>query len=127
MTLFDECVEALGSDIKIIDTSEQRALIDLLCDSFPFASWGLIKWEDFKKFKTVVSINDLDFLKSKRFYIIWDTVNPTIECSLGSILENLEDVVCVDLHMWLFSTDMDMVIEFYRGTEIKLGYIEDVK
>lgn len=46
LDLFDECLEALGKNKEILSEELTAKYYELLSNSFPFTSWGRIKWEE---------------------------------------------------------------------------------
>ncbi len=44
MTLFDECIEALGDNSIILSEQETQLIFDKLEEVYPFTQWGRIDW-----------------------------------------------------------------------------------
>jgi len=40
MTLFEECVQALGDDVEVLTASETKLMFERLVEYFPVTAWG---------------------------------------------------------------------------------------
>lgn len=128
MTLLEECIEALGNDICILNGDEKLDMEDKFYDTVPLTTWGRINWDKFKNIKEVKELADLNLIEgNKKYYIIWgDIEKPIIKSELVNILNNLDDVLAVSFDTWLLAEDESMVIEFYHESDVTIGMLADL-
>ncbi len=60
MTLYEECLEALGDNKEVLTISETRKYHEHLGESFPFTSWGRIKWDEVTYHRSIDYAEDID-------------------------------------------------------------------
>ncbi|MDN4593692.1 hypothetical protein NWF35_07225 [Polycladomyces subterraneus] len=79
MTLFEECIHALGRNCKVLSKKETNRLFTELGEKYPFTDWGRIDWEKVKnRFYMESSDEIIKYLKreipqlNSIVYIIWD-------------------------------------------------------
>lgn len=124
-TLLEECIEALGEDILVIEDSKVvNELFQTMSNSYVFTSWGRIEWESIKEHETFFYLSELvqycneNQLLDKEFYILWDQITlPSIKTNLENIFNNLDDVTATSANIWLFNLETNSVVEFYHGDE----------
>ena len=128
MTLLEECIEALGNNIYILNGDEELTIEDKFYDIIPLTTWGRIDWDKFKNIASIKNSADLNQVdENKVFYIIWGDVDmPIIKSELVNILNNLDDVLAVSFDTWLLAEDESIVIEFYHESEITIGMLTDL-
>ena len=136
MTLYKECLEALGSDIIILETKEaEKDILSKFESALPITSWARIDWDNMSKYSRVSSVEEIiPLLKTyfqedeiKDVYIIWDqALLPIIHADLFEVLKVIDDVTAVSFDTWLYSTKGQFVIEFYHENEITVGLIDQV-
>lgn len=130
MTLTEECIEALGKNITILDEEEKGIIMDMFLQLVPLTKWGRINWGDMSikhNFKTPESI--LEKCEDAEYYIIWsDPTKPIIKSNLNNIIEkdNIYEVLAVAPNTWLLSYDFSSVIEFFHEGEITVGDLEGI-
>lgn len=77
MDLFDECLEALGKNKEILSEELTAKYYELLSNSFPFTSWGRIKWEEVCCHQSIVYEDEIyDWIakhhfKDRNIIILW--------------------------------------------------------
>ena len=115
-TLFEECIEALEGQAKVLPIEETEGLFDNLEKKFPMLISGHIDWRKVKNKIQVEAIEDiLQFLKDKdhTIFVFWDHADiPGLKSDLTSILKVIDDVTAVGFYTWLFSPNSGYVIEF---------------
>ncbi|NRE92107.1 hypothetical protein HRF54_13445, partial [Bacillus subtilis] len=60
MTLYEECLEALGDNKEVLTISETRKYHEQLGESFSFTSWGRIKWDEVTTHRSIDYAEDID-------------------------------------------------------------------
>lgn len=122
-TLFEECMEQLGEQARVMSEKETIRLFDELQDSITFTTYGRIDWEAIElkeRFSEEIEILPLE----TRVFIMWDNaLFPAIESSLSCIMNCLESVKKVSFDTWIFSPNK-FVIEFYHEGESNIGYLK---
>jgi hypothetical protein len=131
VTLFEECLEALGSSTEIIkDDADKNKIFGSMVSKFPLAFYGRIDWMDVSKKHLVSSLQELLSILEKKgkieqgqIYIIWsDPTLPILKSTLENILKNFDDVEAVRPNTWIYSPSAGWVIEFYHDGDITLGF-----
>jgi len=134
MSLFNECIEALGENIYTLSNNEREKVLRDFENSFPFAEWGRIEWE---KVPYHVKVNTVDeiisFLNknlkeySKVIYVIWDEGTlPIIRSELNRVFEVIDDVTAVSFDTWIFSPYSGYVIEIFHNGEVRIGLKKNI-
>lgn len=129
MTLYEECIEALGAYVCRLSNSEAAHILADFERSFPFTKWGRIKWG---KVIDKAEINTIDeiyaFLNEKlnRYnsivYVIWDEKTlPIIQSDLNQIVSVINDVTAVSFDTWIYSPSAVFVIELFHDGEVNIG------
>ncbi|MFD3447165.1 hypothetical protein ACFDTO_21450 [Microbacteriaceae bacterium 4G12] len=78
MTLFEECLEAFGEEVVILQKKEQDKISKEFQSVFPFTNWARIDWDKVTEFIDVEIEEILPRLKelyesfNNEIYIIWD-------------------------------------------------------
>ncbi len=126
MTLLEECIEALGNSVKILEFKKEGEISKLLQDIFPFISSGRIDWTQITNKQSLVSFNDIlnnnIINKNDEVFIIWDDLNkPIIFSKIENIIQKIDDVTAVSFDTWILSITKKYVIEFYHNGEIQIG------
>ncbi|WP_094605332.1 hypothetical protein SPSIL_002670 [Sporomusa silvacetica DSM 10669] len=129
MTLFEECMVALGNQGEVVNASEGKIIFKELTKLFPMTSWGRIDLE--KTTCKMEKVNQADVLTqlSKcnknidiQVYIFWDEITlPAVKANLKKILEVIDDVTAVSFDTWIFCPGENYVIEFFHGRELTMG------
>jgi hypothetical protein len=122
-TLFEECLEQLGEQAKVMTEEETIRLFDELQDVVHFTSYGRMDWDAVKR-KEVFTAQSIDSLAETRVSILWDNAMfPAVESSLHKVLMVLESVKKVSFDTWIFLPNR-YVIEFYHEGESNIAYLE---
>lgn len=102
MDLFDECLEALGKNKEILSEELTAKYNELLSNSFPFTSWGRIKWEEVCCHQSIVYEEEIDdwlakhHFKDRNIIILWGYgEQPALKTSLEHALNVIDDVTAV--------------------------------
>lgn len=118
MTLFEECLAALGS-YKIAKIYESKmALVNLR-----LTDYGRL---DFKCYKTSrrMPLSELRSLGDFACYIIYGNAElPVIKCRFKQVLEHLDDVLAPAFDTWVLDVKYSRIIEFYHDGQITLAEI----
>lgn len=129
MTLFEECVIALGHNLSILSYDESRKILKHISDVFPIASWGQIDWSKAKNVKKISSISEIKNILQinngtpKEVYILWDNASlPVISTDINNILKVIDDVTAVSFDTWIYNPTDESIIEFYHEGEIHIGW-----
>src|SRR5580692_9788721 len=102
MTLFEECLEALGKDAKICNKSVDEEVRDNFDKNFQLL-WSRINWDLVKEKYVVFSIKEIFSILRKKnkdsfqlMYVIGNNARlPIFESKLDKVLEFFDDVVAV--------------------------------
>lgn len=129
MSLFDECIEALGDDVLFFSDHNREQVLSDFESSFPFTEWGRIEWRKVSNHAEVNTVDEIiSFLHktkkeySNNVYIIWDEGTlPILYSTLDKVFEVIDDVTAVSFDTWLFSPSSEYVIEIFHDGEIKVG------
>ncbi|WP_013334514.1 hypothetical protein [Gloeothece verrucosa] len=130
MSLFDECIQALGENFKIFSEVETEEIFAKFENTFPISAWGRIKWEKIQQKIEVKSVSEIipdlnqyfSAEKLDKIYILWDNGSlPAIEAPLIQVLNVIDDVTAVSFDTWLFSPILEYVVEFYHEGDITIG------
>jgi hypothetical protein len=126
MTLFEECLAALGKGVIVLSEEESCKLFENMDKDFPITSWGRINWEKVKHAEHVQSINEITKNigpADAEVYLLWDEASlPAIKTNIKKIFEVLDDVTAVSFDTWIYNPRQGYVIEFYHENEIMLGW-----
>lgn len=129
MTLFEECIEALGKDAILLPISERGNLIKLLIERYPLTFYGRIDWDKVDRKFNIGTVNDIKIEMEKlgcnldsEVYIIWDEATlPIVKTTLQQAIDSIDDVTAVSFDTWIFCQSIGYVIEFYHEGDITLG------
>lgn len=110
MTLFEECLEALGS-CEIVSERESGAALEAL----PLTDYGHLDKKACGSFREV-SLSEMSEMPDFSYYVIWDNAEiPVIKCRLKDALNCLDDVLAVSFITWLLAEDFSYAAEFHEG------------
>ena len=113
MTLFEECLKSLKSNVIILSKEETKKIFDKMTSTCPITLWGRIDWEHVRHLKKIKSINDIDqFINTekKEVYILWD------EGSLPAIKTNIDIITSIDIIFFIFYTSMFLLYKLYSSS-----------
>ncbi|MGD7007015.1 hypothetical protein [Metabacillus sp. 84] len=130
MSLFDECIEALGEDVHVFSDNNRDQILSDFENSFPFAEWGRIEWEKVSSHAEVNAVDEIiSFLDqnvdeySNVVYVIWDEGTlPIIQSTLDKVFKVIDDVTAVSFDTWIFSPSSGYVIEIFHDGEVRVGF-----
>lgn len=131
MDLFEECMEVLGKNAKILDKEIAENILSNFDKNFPLTAWGRIDWDKIKNKKKVNTFEEiLSVIKNKKgkisnlIYVIGsDATVPVFQSNLDIILKNFDDVEAVSPNTWLYCPKDGWVIEFYHDGDTTIGFI----
>lgn len=104
--LLKECLEALGNGCILEAESEA---VKILNDFF----------RNNKIPGKEIGREDLEFMREKNYYIIWDEASlPVVICCGERIVENLDDILCVSFDTFFMEVDKNVVIEYSHDNRI---------
>ena len=115
MTLFEECLAALGS-YKIAKLYEAKMALAQL----KLTEYGRL---DLKRYKSPhrVTLPELRKLSDFSCYVIYNNAElPVIKCRFKRVLECLDNVLAPSFDTWILSENYTKIIEFHRSGEINL-------
>lgn len=129
MSLYEECIEALGAHVYRLSNREAACVIKGFESSFRFTNWGRIKWENVTNKDEIYTVDDIYSFLNEKFdeysgivYVIWDEATlPVIQSDLNKIVAVIDDVTAVSFDTWIFSPSAGYVIELFHDGEVKIG------
>ncbi len=128
MTLFEECIEALGSNIVMLSDKQTHGYFEQLSGKFPITSWARIDWDKICNKKIINEIDDLNNwfnenkISSLDVNILWNNAGiPGVKTNLQNALQVLDDVLAVAPDTFMYNIEEGYVIEFYHDGEITVG------
>lgn len=123
MTLFDECIEALGNNAVLLSEEESRNVFQQFQAKYPLNSFLKIKWEDYDNKRIFKHSNEIitEVKEDISVYIIWDNARlPVLESDLGSVLQVIDDVTAVSFDTWIYNPEKNFLIEFHHDGKITM-------
>lgn len=127
MTLFEECVVALGDSTVILSAEETKKVFNSMISDFPITSWGRIDWEKVDNAIQVSSISEvLQYigLSENEVYILWDEASlPSVRTEISKVLSVIDDITAVSFDTWIYCRSDRYIVEFYHEGEINIGWI----
>lgn len=115
MTLFEECLAALGS-YKIAKIYEAKMAVANL----RLTDYGRL---DFRRYKIAreMSISELGGLGDFSCYIIYNNAElPVIKCRFKQVLGCLDDVLAPAFDTWILDEVYSRIVEFYHDGQITM-------
>ncbi|MCC2474470.1 hypothetical protein LKL98_26115, partial [Bacillus pacificus] len=49
-TLLEECIEALGEDIEILENTQGKMVVKSFENAFPITQWGRVDWSNIENY-----------------------------------------------------------------------------
>ena len=131
MDLFEECMEALGKNAKILNEKVAENILSDFDENFPLTLWGRIDWDKIKNKKEINTFEEIFLVienekrkTSNLIYVIGsDATIPILESNLDTILESFYDVAAVSPNTWLYCPEDSWVIEFYHEGNTTIGFV----
>ena len=125
LTLFEECIQDLKSQVEILSKQESNSIMKLLLKDFPFV-WANIEWEKIHKKKVILSEEPyliiptlsswLSSIAVKQpVHIVWDDASvPVIKIdSLVLAVEHIDAITSVATRTWFFNHTLGYVLEWH--------------
>ncbi|WP_024771413.1 CDI toxin immunity protein [Aquimarina macrocephali] len=127
MSLLQECIDALDSDIEVFIDKESEELFEEFEKLVKFNQYGRIDWEQYSDKVSIVSDEQLNNLfESEYCYIFWNEMSlPVIKTKLELFLKNLDDVLAVSFDTWILSGSKNIVVEYFHDDKITLTPLPD--
>lgn len=131
--LFNECIEAFGTKVRILSDLESKKIWDLFEQELPIVDWGRVDWDKIDKKinvdcdpdKIIPALGNLlkkDFDKS--IYVLWNDASvPVIKTNLDAVITLFDDVISVGPDTWLFNPSTGYIVEWYHEGELFVGLI----
>lgn len=115
MTLFDECLAALGS-YKVVKLFEEKMALAQI----RLTEYGRLDLKRYTSYSRV-TLSELQRLPDFSCYVIYgDAKLPVIKCRFKRVMECLDDVTAPSFDTWLLAEDYTRIIEFHHSGEINL-------
>lgn len=135
MTLFEECVHAIGNEnLRILTSGETEKYFDYLCSLFPISPWGRIDWEKVSEKKEIRYLSEIvDWLRQRGInhhdvIVLWNySYYPGIKAKLERVLNAIDDVVAVGSDTFILCKNGEYVIEFFHDGVVTIGAPENKK
>lgn len=129
MTLFEECVNAIGNEnLEILSNELTEKYFDFLCKLFPILPWARIDWERVTQKKKIRDLSEIiDWLQTmgihnKHVIVLWNYCgHPGIRTELERVLNAIDDVIAVGSDTFVFCREEGYVIEFFHDGEVTVG------
>jgi hypothetical protein len=131
MTLFEECIQALGDGTEIVSIQKTEELFNDLVSYFPVTAWGRINWDNISKCYEIskpqeaISIIKNEFRGdfNSEVFLLWNyTDAPSVCTELNQVLNNIDDVTAVGSDTWIFCPSSGYVIECFHEGQVMLGF-----
>lgn len=115
MTLFEECLAALGS-YKIVKIFEEKMALAQI----KLTGYGRLDLRRYRSYRQI-TLSELQKLPDFSCYVIYDDAKlPVIKCRFKRVMECLDDVLAPSFDTWLLAEDYTKIIEFHHSGEINL-------
>ena len=131
MTLFEECIEALGKNASIVEKDIAKKILTEFDKNFSLKLWGRIDWDKVKDKRIAVSVEEIiPILREKKrnhlalVYVIGsDPKIPIIKSKLDKLLEFFYDVEAVSPNSWFYCQSEGWVVEVYHDGTMTIGFV----
>lgn len=124
MTLWEECLTALGGDVTVLSPENGDEIIEEAQERYPFTSWGGVDWEAVPHAVSLESPEELLHYVSgeKEIYIFWDDASvPVVQTRLSCALNAFDDVAAI-ADTWLCDVDGQFIAEYTHDDKLHLGF-----
>ncbi len=102
--LLQDCLKNLLNTELISDKNEIQRIINSISDNFS------IKYHHIENSYEIIR-KEIDFIKNKDYYIVWDDADlPIIKCLGRSILTCLDDVTAVSFDTYIVAEDFSEIL-----------------
>lgn len=131
MTLFEECLKALGPNKEILSYDETAMVFKSFIGNFHISKWGVVDWEAVDNRFTVGKVDDISYVietyrpsATWQVCILWnDSSLPCVKVDLNESLRVVDDITAVSFDTWLYNDKDLYVIEFHHEGRITIGFI----
>jgi hypothetical protein len=127
---FLECVEALGTDSRILSDEESELAYDELQDKFNFSWWGRIAWDSVEDKAVVSDASEIiPTIEAKvktcwPVFILWGYGDePVIQTIIDNIVRGIDDVTAVGSDQWIYCREGGYVVEIFHDGVITIGFV----
>ena len=132
-TLLEECIEALGEDIEILENTQGKMVVKVL-KMHSYYTMGRVDWSNIENYGDLYNEDEIKLYLQNCFgtysqtvYIIWDNARvPVIKTNLHQVLNVIYDVTAVSFDTWIYSPDMGFVIEYHHDGDIRIGDVKNI-
>jgi hypothetical protein len=133
MTLFDECIEALKKEGKVVVLSEieSKGIEKAFEETVPIHP-TVAKVDFSKMLRKREIVVDEDILEelyknhvdvNEPVYVFWDNIAyPTLKTSIKNVINAIADVISVSFDTWIFCPKERYIVEYYHEGETFLGF-----
>lgn len=129
MTIYEECLVALGNNAKAMSRKETKDIFEEMIGIYPITSWGRVDLDKINRKIRVASIQDgINKIKEEKLidgdvYILWDEASlPAVKTKIESVVNAIYDITAVSFDTWIFCPSKKYLIEFYHEHEITLCF-----
>ena len=131
-TLYQECLDALGSNIFIFNLEHSTQKAEKIFKSFKLTSWGRVDWSTKQTLFQSNNFNDFlselhkrNFLNDKCLLLWGDMSLPVLATDVASIVNNRDDVTAVSFDTYVFIENKSVLIEFWHDGMITIGIAKE--
>lgn len=124
MTLFEECLQALGPSSKVVDVQKSQEIFRKFEGTFPITKYARVDWSKIEKKVSISSIPEIteNVDENLEVMILWDNARlPVVSSTIKEVISVIDDVTAVSFDTWLFSPQEKIVVEFYHEGQVTLG------
>ncbi|SFT03050.1 hypothetical protein [Marininema halotolerans] len=125
MTLYEECLEALGEGVEILSKKDSEEIFEWFESNF-FISYGRIDWEKSKGLTLINSLEELPkCIQNEMVFILWDEADtPVLKANFRTVLDVIDDVTAVSFDTWLVGRDSGYVVEYHHEGDITIAILD---
>lgn len=128
VTLFDECMQAVGDGVKIVERKQEGKISSLFEILFPFYG-SVIDWEKIDKKvrlnsidKIIKSISQLVPNPDYKTFALWNDAGvPILKADLKKFISVIDVISVLGTRTWFFCPISRYVVEFHHEEAITIG------
>ena len=110
-----KCISSLP-DVKILNDSEKKLLLDRVESRIEFSASGIV-WDSYPHYIHFYP-NEPITVNNTFCYIIWDEYTlPVLRTNLRDALSQLDLITIMAFNTWIIGSELDWVIEFHHEEE----------
>ncbi|WP_170110151.1 hypothetical protein [Peribacillus acanthi] len=120
------------NEVEILDAYETNIIKKEISESFPFAFWSRINWDEMhnkidlglneiKNIESILSNNGLDISKPVYLRLAYDQY-PCAKTNLRNILNSLDEVMSIGVDQYVYCRSPKYIIEFFHDDIITIGW-----